>query len=132
MLHQTKIQQDEVKPLFLNDKTEIFEKEKEKEETNIGTRLFNEKLHNYINCLDAYRLEMYNHLSVIFVMMLLFSVLGLSRTNDFMFYWISTILTIIFVIFVSLSFIYVYKVIGVWDSTMKMGILKLRNVATQL
>lgn len=88
------------------------------------------KLYNYINYIDTYRHDMYNHFIIIIVLGLLYSTLG--NGINVLYQWICCISAIIGFIYSILSGVYLFKVIGAWDSSIKSGILKFWNLCTQL
>ena len=88
------------------------------------------KLYSYINYLDTYRNDMYNHAAIIIVLVIMYSTLGSSI--DVLCRWIGCITAIIGFIYSIMSGVYLFKVIRSWDISIRLGLMKFWNLCTQL
>ena len=88
------------------------------------------KLYSYINYLDMYRNHMYNHMAIVLVLSLIYSTIGSGIGA--LYTWICCIGTMIGFIYASVVGVYLNKVIGSWESSIRSGLLKFWNLCTQL
>lgn len=88
------------------------------------------KLYSYINYLDTYRHDMYNHMAIMIVLIIMYSTLGSGV--DALYRWICCVSAIIGFIYSTMAGVYLFKVIRSWETSIRSGLLKFWNLCTQL
>lgn len=88
------------------------------------------KLYSYINYLDTYRHDLYNHAAIMTVLIIMYSTLGSGI--DGLYRWICCVSGIIGFIYSIMAGVYLFKVIRSWESSIRSGLLKFWNLCVQL
>jgi hypothetical protein len=92
------------------------------------------RVNSYINCIDGYRRDMYNHLSIILVLLIIYLPLsGYGSTIiSLLMRWMYFIGGIVCGLYLATTSIYLFKIIKSWDKSIRSGIFRLWDLSTQL
>ena len=98
---------------------------------NNDTNNYLKRVNSYVNCIDGYRRDMYNHLSIILVLLITYLPLGITIIS-LLLNWMYFIGGIVSALYIATSSIYLFKIIKSWDKSIRSGIFRLWNLSTQL
>jgi hypothetical protein len=103
-------------------------------ESSAERNLFNikrdPKPYTYITMIDLYRHKIYSHLSIVIVLLILYGTV--HHAVQSLMYWIGHLSFVIGGMLLVMIGIYLHKVIGSWDRSIKKGLLKFWNICAQL
>lgn len=120
-------------PMIVESDEGAIKENQQINKSNTNNTDYLKRVNAYVNCIDGYRRDMYNHLSIILVLLITYLPLGGKLASiNLLLNWMYFIGGVVGALYIATSSIYLFKIIKSWDKSFRSGIIRLWDLSTQL